>query len=449
NGHNTHFPCPLGLVASHSANQTAKVGEAVGGEFASVGINWLFGSTLDLLTDQTEPLAASQTCGDDADIVAEHTLAFTQGLARAGVIACPNSRLAAPVVEIYRSQNYEKLDDDTVRAAEKKELIPLNKVVTQYPHSTLQLSASCHEYPDSQRASLAIRAAVDLLLRKKAGFQGPTVSGFADSSLESNICATHEPLRSFLSGADLVCLPNDSMDQQASISVLLSAINSSRLSASSIATSAARITRLKAATLNWDAALADPDPPPSFLLAHTALANAAYRASITALSSAPSDLIDLPPSSMLVLLTPTVPRVDANSPSDPFEPLGRAIARSHPRTRHVPYTLSAGLTSTHFAFLQRAAAIILVLCNTSSALVDSQDEVIRTIQNWQRIQDAQPGRERTRKVVIGAGDPRDLRGVWTGWWPVCCYEYAKGALEAVAEVVLGQREAVGVLPVTR
>lgn len=319
----------------------------------------------------------------------------------------------------------------------------------QYPRSTLQLSASCHEYPDSTRASRSIRAAVELLLRKKAGFQGPIVSGFAEFSLESNICATHEPLRSFLSGADLVCLPSGLTDQQASMSVLHGAIESSGLLASSIATSAARITRLKTAALTWDAALADPDPSPSLLPAHAALANAAYRASITTLSTAPSDLIDLLPSSMLVLLTPTVPRVDADSPSDPFEPLGRAIARSHSRTRHVPYTLSAGLTSTHFAFLQRAAAVILVLCNTSSALVESQDEVVRTIQNWLRIQDARPGRERTRKVVIGAGDPRDLRGAWNGWWPVCCFEYARGALEAVAEVVLGQRKATGVLPVTR
>ena len=42
-----------------------------------------------------------------------------------------------------------------------------------------------------------------------------------------------------------------------------------------------------------------------------------------------------------MLLTPVVPLPSQESTdlSDPFEPLGRALARRHARVRHVPYTM--------------------------------------------------------------------------------------------------------------
>ena len=53
-------------------------------------------------------------------------------------------------------------------------------------------------------------------------------------------------------------------------------------------------------------------------------------------------------------------------------------------------------------------------------------------------------------VVVGAGDPRDLwavRNVVGGRGGVLGFEYTGGALEAVAEVVMGRRGAGGRVPV--
>lgn len=54
-------------------------------------------------------------------------------------------------------------------------------------------------------------------------------------------------------------------------------------------------------------------------------------------------------------------RADADAPMDPFEPLGRALSRHHSRIRHVPYVPSVGMTGTHQAFLEHAAAVVLVV----------------------------------------------------------------------------------------
>ncbi|KAH7464447.1 hypothetical protein FOMA001_g17587 [Fusarium oxysporum f. sp. matthiolae] len=71
---------------------------------------------------------------------------------------------------------------------------------------------------------------------------------------------------------------------------------------------------------------------------------------------------------LVLLLTPAAVPLDhsiANS-SDPFEPLGKALARTHPWIRHVPYTKGCGITGTHVAFIKRARVVIFVLTGFST-----------------------------------------------------------------------------------
>ncbi|TVY29038.1 hypothetical protein LHYA1_G002266 [Lachnellula hyalina] len=64
---------------------------------------------------------------------------------------------------------------------------------------------------------------------------------------------------------------------------------------------------------------------------------------------------------VIILLTPvTIPiSSDPTDTSDPFEPLGRSLAKRHSRIRHVPYTQRNGITSTHLGFIKRGHVIIL------------------------------------------------------------------------------------------
>lgn len=65
---------------------------------------------------------------------------------------------------------------------------------------------------------------------------------------------------------------------------------------------------------------------------------------------------------LILLLTPAIVPLNITScTSDPFEPLGQALARVHPWVRHVPYTKDRGLTGVHVAFIKRARIVIFVL----------------------------------------------------------------------------------------
>ncbi|KAJ4302231.1 hypothetical protein N0V88_002367 [Collariella sp. IMI 366227] len=71
---------------------------------------------------------------------------------------------------------------------------------------------------------------------------------------------------------------------------------------------------------------------------------------------------------IILLLTPgIIPEVSPlnrdprTPPSDPFEPLGRALARHHPSVRHVPYLPRNGITGTHVVHIRLASAVVIVI----------------------------------------------------------------------------------------
>jgi len=113
---------------------------------------------------------------------------------------------------------------------------------------------------------------------------------------------------------------------------------------------------------------------------HQALARTVYENSITVVRDEKSLL---PLSSRvrstdnILLLTPVVRplyhRASDELPIDPFECLGRALARHHPKVRHAPYTVR-GITSTHVALIKRAAAVIFVAANANRPNTNSQLE---------------------------------------------------------------------------
>ena len=249
----------------------------------------------------------------------------------------------------------------------------------------------------------------------------------------------------------MVCLSEDFETQIASINAIYSAVEANLITPTFVTASSKRVTTMKTQQHSLLSGLMKPSESLSGLVAsHAPLMQTVYRASTTTLQPTPSPIISLGDNLVLLLLSPTVPALDStNEQSDPFEPLGRAMARTQSRIRHVPYTLSTGLTPTHLAFLRRAGAVILVLACPSSALAEVQMEVWQDVEMVLADVDQQSGR-RVKRIVVGAGDARDLtKGdmLDKGWWSVACWSYAKGSLEAVAEVVTGQREATGVSPV--
>ncbi|TAQ85632.1 hypothetical protein B7494_g6041 [Chlorociboria aeruginascens] len=74
-----------------------------------------------------------------------------------------------------------------------------------------------------------------------------------------------------------------------------------------------------------------------------------------------SEVRTLEETKVIILLTPVVIPInpEPTDTGDPFEPLGRALAKRHARVRQVPYTQRNGITSTHLGFIKRGHIIII------------------------------------------------------------------------------------------
>lgn len=447
----TQFPSALSLTACNSSATVQRVGEAIGNELSPIGINWVYGPVLDTVSDLTEPFDASSRFGGDASTVGSLALAFIKGLRKSRIASCVMGTLATTIAETYASL----IQDDSKEVAQGTDpegFKALWLLRRENCLESLQLSSSVHSLHYPIQLGRSIQVTISSILRGRLDFQGPVLLDCSSLPLESIECPKHAPVRAFLGDCDMVRLPNDHDLQIASIEAIYAAAESGTLRESASATAAARVSLMKDQCSSWDLTFAERKDLSAILTVNADLAQATYRESITVLSTGPSPLLNLPITAVLVLLTPTLlsqalPASPANAlASDPFEPLGRALSRSHPRIRHVPYTISGGLTSTHMTFLNLASAVVLVLCNASTAFSEAQDELASAVRTAILQLESVPGSKVIRKVVLAAGDPRDLRGDWTGWWASCCYEYTRGALNAAAEVISGERVATGVLP---
>lgn len=448
----TQFPSALSLTACSSSATVQRVGEAIGNELSPIGINWVYGPVLDIVSDLTEPFDASSRFGGDASTVGSLALAFIKGLRKSRIASCVMGTLATTIEETYASLIQDDSKEDVAQGTDPEGFEALWRLRGENCLDSLQLSSSVHSLHYPIQLGRSIQLTIRSILRERLDFQGPVLLDCSSLPLESIECTKHAPVRAFLGDCDMVRLSNDHDLQIASIEAIYAAAESGSLRESASANAAARVSTMKDQCSSWDLAFAERKDLSAILTVNADLAQATYRESITVLSTGPSPLLNLPTTAVLVLLAPTLlsqalPASLTNTvASDPFEPLGRALSRSHPRIRHVPYTLSGGLTSTHMTFLNLASAVVLVLCNASTAFSEAQDELASAVQTAVLQLESVPGSKVIRKVVLAAGDPRDLRGDWTGWWASCCYEYTRGALNAAAEVISGERVAAGVLP---
>lgn len=83
---------------------------------------------------------------------------------------------------------------------------------------------------------------------------------------------------------------------------------------------------------------------------------------------------------VILLLTPLVPPVKSDCSQDPFEPLGKRLAKHHPWIRHVPYTAQGGISGTHVGFIKRAKVIVFVISGPTSVGQPSQVDLSSIVQ---------------------------------------------------------------------
>lgn len=96
----------------------------------------------------------------------------------------------------------------------------------------------------------------------------------------------------------------------------------------------------------------------------------------------------LPPTATILLFTPVLrPAGRGKAPTehdnnvDPFEVFGRELSQHHSRVRHVPYVPKVGFTETHDAWVSKADAVFMLVCEPDVAKHESMSNQMDFAEN--------------------------------------------------------------------
>jgi beta-N-acetylhexosaminidase len=241
----TQWPGAAVVGAVGSTELTCATAHAIARELMAVGINMNMAPVLDVLSNPANPVMAGRCYGSDADVVAEHGIAFFQGLTSEGVLAVGkhfpghgdttvDSHLALPVVP------------HDVGRLSAVELAPFAAAI-RAGIPALMTAHLLLPALDSEHPATLSRSILTDLLREHLGFRNLIVS---DDLLMQGIADSTPPgeaaVRFLEAGGDLMLICQDEAAQRQAVRAVVEAVETGRLSEARVRASCRRIADAKA-----------------------------------------------------------------------------------------------------------------------------------------------------------------------------------------------------------
>lgn len=448
----SQFPGQMAMVATKSTAMVRDVARATGLELKSLGINWLLGPVLDVLTNSSNRLLGVRTMGDDPQEVTKFGLAYIEGYTSAGISLCGkhfpgygnatvDSILGLPIVP------------ETIEQLETASLIPFRQAVKANIDSIMVGGCALPKIAMNEMHACLSERVVRELLREDMGLEGVIMSECLEmDALYENVGVRQGAVMAAVAGCDVILVCSSYRLQQEAVSGIVGAVQNGILEENAIFKAAQRVAVMKDRHLSWQEAL---NPPPLSYLRqlrhqHLALSKEAYEHSIAVIRDHAHyiPLVNcVEPDADILLLTPLVTPLISTKQSKEldhlllgetvFQEFGRSLARLHTgKVLHASYTAN-GLMAMHDTLIERAKAIIVVTTDANRNMYQvGFTKHVSVICN----QHSKP------VIAIAASSPYDLaldRAIGTY---VCAYEFTTAALDTVAKILFGELQAKGEFP---
>lgn len=292
----TEFPSAWALGSAAEPALTRQVARAIAREMLAAGLDWNFAPVLDANTNPANPIINLRAFGEIPERVAEHGIAYMQGLADEGVISCGkhfpghgdtavDSHIGLPVLPFGMARLNET------------ELVPFRQAIEAGIPAIMSAHLALPALdPSGDPASLS-QPILAGLLRGDLGFRGVIVTDALDmGAIVERHGAGEGAVRAFLAGNDVLEIPDDPF---AALQGLHQAVDAGRISAQRIEESSRRLDAL----LEWRAQRREGEcvPERSGALAgkwreeHQALALKAARAALKVSTSTATAAVTISP----------------------------------------------------------------------------------------------------------------------------------------------------------
>jgi beta-N-acetylhexosaminidase len=205
------FPGNLALGAVDDVDLTRRVGAAIGGELAAVGVNFDLAPVADVIVDPANPIVGVRSFGSDPALVSRHVAAYVEGVQSVGVAACAkhfpghgeslaDSHLELPSVETNLETLWARALPPFAAAVEAG----VRAVMTAH----VRFAAL-----DDRPATLSAKAVE--LLRSELGFDGVVITDALEMRAIAGTVGLEEgAVLALLAGADALCLGADVSREQ-------------------------------------------------------------------------------------------------------------------------------------------------------------------------------------------------------------------------------------------
>ncbi|KAI9823053.1 MAG: hypothetical protein M1832_002707 [Thelocarpon impressellum] len=470
------FPSAMGLAATGSSDLAYKVAKATAEEIKAVGVNWIMGPVLDVLTNARNQPLGVRTTGDDPQEVSSYGVAFMKGYKDAGIATCGKHFPSYGNLEFLGSPMDVPIITETFEQLSLSALVPFRDAIG-HGLDAMMVGGCAMSSMNVMHACLSEQV-VEELLRGGLHFDGVVVSECLEmEALSHNIGVGGGTVMAVTAGCDSVLLCRSFPVQQEAIAGLRLGVENGMISRERVQQSLGRILRLKSKCTSWEKAL---NPAGTARLdklqaSHTSLSTRVYNDSITVVRDQGhliplSDIIE--PEEELLLLSPLVKPMPASAASrnlattasavlaEPsmwerrasvmsgesvFRDLGRALTRQRSgKVLHTSYT-ATGVRPVHENLINRAAAIVLVTADSNRNLY--QNGFAKHVSMICNMHSRIDGEKRAKPlVVVSVSSPYDFAMDASVGTYICTYDFTETALNALVKVLYGDLSPSGVLP---
>lgn len=242
----THFPGNMTLGATREAKLAWQEGKTIARELKAVGINMDLAPVLDVNNNFANPVIGVRSFGEDPHLVAELGTAFIEGLQQEGVIACAkhfpghgdtatDSHLDLPIIR-HNRERLEKMEFYPFRQAIK---IGVDSIMTAH------IYFPTIEPQEGLPATLSYNVLTSLL-REEMGYDGLIITDCMEmNAIVSTFGTVEGAIMTIEAGSDMVLVSHRLDKQKAAIEAVVKAVKEGRITEERIDQSVMRILRLK------------------------------------------------------------------------------------------------------------------------------------------------------------------------------------------------------------
>ena len=428
------FPGNMALGASRSTDMAYLAGSVIGEEVRAVGGNMDLAPVLDVNNNPANPVIGVRSFGEQPGLVSDMGLAYMGGLHSAGVIAtgkhfpghgdtATDSHTGLPIV------TYDFNTLDTVHGKPFRDAVNngLDAIMTAH------IVVTCL---DATRPATLSPEVVDVYLRGNMGFDGVVMTdSMGMAAINNNYTVAQASVMAIQAGVDLLTL---SPDLDTAISAIKSAVLSEEIPQSRIDQSVARILSLKYRKGLFGNPYVDPEAADDIVgcQEHWNAELSAARAGTTLVQNTSGFLpLNLTSGQKILLVTVQASETTTDAATR-FKPY---IAQKHSKLQSMAIT--ANPNSSAIQQVKNAAeSAYVVIVGTSRAQLSAN--VGQTTLVKELCAMGKP------VVVVGLREPYELAGFPEVNAYLAAYNYRNCGFQAAADVLFGDWNPSGLLPVT-